>query len=47
MQYWVPLETFTQYALPLHWRPLASNFFEIGFLAILSTIANDDVRRGS
>lgn len=43
MQYWVPLETFTQAVLPLRWRPLASNVFEAGFVVILSLIANDDV----
>lgn len=43
IQYWVPLETFTQAVLPLRWRPLASNIFEVGFVVILSLIANDDV----
>lgn len=43
IQYWVPLETFTQAVLPLRWRPLASNVFEAGFVVILSLIANDDV----
>lgn len=43
IQYWVPLETFTQAVLPLRWRPLASNIFEAGFVVILSLIANDDV----
>lgn len=43
VQYWVPLETFTQYVLPLRWRPLACSVFETGFFVILSTIANDDV----